>query len=176
MKKITDFFSGRSAARVIMISAIVMTMLVSTGCVNLSKMKQNVNLTSVMLESFTPKGMRGADAILKLGLKNDMFGFKLADVHGVIKYKGRNFAEYKVDPMKIAGHTEKEYHFPCSANLCQDVSFLDVLGLAGAKSTSDFTVDVNVKVKVGIFSKVFKFKDMPVSRFLKNKSLGKLKF
>ncbi len=137
--------------------------LLAAGCSKVDDIKIN----SVGVESFTPRGLRAAKAVLALEIDNPAFSFGIRGVDGVIKYKGEDVVYFKSDGLDVVKKSVRVYDLPCEASLAEGVSITRLIGLAGG-SAADFTADINARVllkkKLG---KTLKFKDLKLEELMK---------
>jgi len=146
-------------ARKTFIVAAIACILLASGC---SRIKQ-IKLLGFSVESVAPSGLRSLDAVLALHIENPAMQFQLTDLNGVLYYKGKDFANYSSEDITVKGKTTGVYDLPCSANLADGVSLMQVLSLIKDYDIEDFTTDASVRVtlKKGL-SKVLKFEDVPI--------------
>lgn len=140
-------------------------LLSAAGCSKVDDIKIN----SCGVESFTPRGLRAASAVLALEIDNPAFAFGIQDVEGVIKFRGEDIVYFKSDGVDVAKKSVRVYDLPCEANLAGGVSLTRLIGLLGGP-TEDFTADINarVKLKKGL-GKTLKFKDLKIDDLLTEK-------
>ena len=146
---------------IISIFASVLLLAMIPSC---SKVK-DIKITSVGLESFSPKGFRSADAVLAIGIDNPAMGFIITKVNGMLKYNGEDFATYSADSLSVDKKSVKVYDLPCSAELSESVGLRQVMALLKNGSLEGFTTDVeaHVTLKNGV-GKTFKFKDLDLNK------------
>lgn len=126
---------------------------------------KDIKITSVAVDSFSPKGFRAADAVLAIGIDNPTFSFTLTNLSGVVKYNGEDFATYSADSLTVDKKCSKVYDLPCSAMLSENVKLSQVVSLLQKKSLEGFTTDVeaHVKLKNGL-GKTLKFTDLDLQK------------
>jgi hypothetical protein len=149
---------------IILTFASVILLAIMPSC---SKMK-DIKITSVGLESLSPKGFRAADAVLSLGIDNPSMAFTITKVNGLLKYNGEDFATYSADSLAVDKKCEKVYDLPCSAVISENVGLRQVMNLITSGSLEGFTTDVeaHVTLKNGI-GKTFTFKDLDLNKISK---------
>ncbi len=135
-----------------------------SGCSGLSKVK-DIKVTSCGLESYSLKGLRSIDAVLAVGIDNPTFAFTVADVSGVVKYNGEDFATYSADTISVDKKCSKVYELPCSATLNDGVSLMKLMQIVKKGSLEGFTTDVTatVRLKNGA-GKTFKLKNIELDK------------
>ena len=142
-------------------------LLVAAGCSKVDDIKIN----SCKIESFSPKGLRAANAVLAIEVDNPVFAFRISDIEGVIKYKGEDFATFIADGLSVDRKSVKVYELPCEASLAEGVSFLNFLSAAGRMSLKGFTTDIKAKVKMkNGLGKTLEFKDLKLDELSSGKS------
>ncbi|MCI2108384.1 MAG: hypothetical protein LKK12_05455 [Bacteroidales bacterium] len=151
----------RTNRNLILIFAGVLALALMSSC---SKVK-DIKITSVGLESLSPKGFRSADAVLAVGIDNPAMGFIITKVNGILKYNGEDFASYSADSLSVDKKCVKVYDLPCSAELSESVGLAQVMTLLKNRSLEGFTTDVEARVtlKNGV-GKTFKFKDLDLNK------------
>ena len=144
-------------------------LMMAAGC---SKVK-DIKINSCGLESFTPRGLRAAKAVLALEIDNPTFAFGIQNLDGVIKYKGEDFIFFKSDGIDVAKKSVRVYDLPCEASLANGVSITRLLGILSG-SAEGFTADINAKVllKNGV-GKTLKFKDLNIQEMISGSNAGK---
>ena len=103
----------RSASHLLLLLAVALAALLSAGC---SKVK-DIRLTSFGIESFSPRGLRSADAVLAVGIDNPSFSFTVTDLTGTVKYKGEAMGTFTADTVSVDRKCVKVYDVPCKAVL-----------------------------------------------------------
>lgn len=149
--------------RFLLLLTLALMSLVMGGC---SKVK-DIKVTSCGIQSFTPTGLKSADALLLLGIDNPAFSFIISDVNGSVKYNGAQMGSFTAGELPVMGKSAQVYELPCSAALAKGMSMMDLLSFAARKSFEGVTMDLslNVKLKNGV-GKTFNFKDLPVQKMI----------
>lgn len=134
-----------------------------SGC---NKVKQ-IKVTSVGLESVTPRGLRGLEAGLAVGIDNPAFSVDLSDIEGTLKCSGKVLGRMSLDPFTLHGRSAEIYHLKALVSLERGVGFQDLLPLLKVEMLEQCTFDVSFRVtlKKGT-SKRFDLKDIPVKKLL----------
>jgi hypothetical protein len=148
--------------KIFLLVAALATLLL-TGC---DKIRQ-IKVTGCSLVSFTPTGMRSANAELALAIENPAMQFTLEDIVGTVYRNGNVFGTFSADPITVRAKTAAVYPLNCSAALSSEVSLGEILKLARSYDLAEFTVDVEalIRLKSGI-AKRFKLKDLNVKEML----------
>ena len=131
-----------------------------------SSLYKKIDILSYGVRYVVPTSARSADMVLNLEIENRTVGFTVSDLHGVIRKDGTDIATFTADDFAVKGKTTDTYRLPVQAELCEGVSLLQVLVLAGTGGLDGLTADVEARAsKAGI-----------ARRFsVRNKSLTPLK-
>lgn len=130
------------------------------------KFKQ-VRVTSCDIVSFTPKGLRSAEAVVSLGIDNPAPSFVVRDLEMVIKDEGSRICVLTADTVAVERQSVREYKVPCAARM-ESLSLMEILEFAGKSDFSDFTADVTANVATGKGAgRRIEFKDIKISDLFK---------
>ena len=149
----------------IVVAFLAMTLL-SGSCAKLSQ----VSVTSVALESVSPKGFRAATVSLNVGVHNPAARITLSDISGELMVSGKVIGKVAMPSVVLAARTDSTYRLTSELSLADGVSLMQVLALAGQRTALDqATANINatVKVKGGLVKKV-KMEDVPVKELLEH--------
>lgn len=141
-----------------------LTILTLTGC---NKIK-NIKMTGCSIESVSPMGMRGLKAELAVGIENPAMQFEVSDIHGTVYYKDSDILYYTAEPISVKKHCAAVYPVICTGTAAKQVSMLYVFGLLKNSSVDDYTVDINVKLKLKGVSKDISIKKKPLKDFMED--------
>ena len=114
----------------------------ATGC-GISKIK-DLSVSSLGVKYITPTSSRSLQGTLLLGLDNPSISFTVSNVDGIIKYNDRDIVTFTAGELPVQGKSDQVYELPCTAALCDGVSFLDLLKIASRKSLEGMTADVKL--------------------------------
>lgn len=145
----------------------IMLILSLQSCVNVNKLRDEFEITSYEFKSVSPHGFRSVDGVVNLGINNPVSAIKLWDITGVLKYKGQELADFKVDPVKLVKRSNQKYDLMWNAALSKQTSIFDLMKFTNGANLDDFTADVKFKVRSGLLSKKFNLKDLPLKRLIK---------
>lgn len=145
------------------LTAVAVFLVILAGCSKIGDIK----VTSFSVDSFSPKGLRGADATLSLAIENPAMEFSLSDIQGVVYYKGKEYVDYSAEPITVNGKCAAVYPLNCSASLRPDISLVSVLTLVRDYNIDDFSTTISAKVRLrsGVGKKL-KFKNIPLKKLL----------
>lgn len=149
--------------RILVLLAAALVTLLACGC---SKVK-DIRVTSCSVDSFTPVGLRAAEARLSLCVDNPAMAFTLSDISGTLYYKGKDFIAYSAQPISVQARCTAVYPLEAAASLSEGVSVLQLLNLLRDYDVEDFstTLSARVRLRNGV-SKMLHFKDIPIKDLL----------
>ena len=131
-----------------------------------SSLYKKIEIRSYGVRYVVPTSARSADMLFNLEIENRTVGFTVTGLRGTIRKDDKDIATFKANDLVIHGKTTETYRLPVQAELCEGVSLLDVLVLAGTTGLDGLTADVEAKAsKAGIARKFS----------VKNKKLNLLK-
>ena len=135
-----------------------------TGCKDI----RDIRVTSVEVESLSPRGFKSVDVFLKVGVDNPAKQVKISEIDGSVKHSGKVIGNVAMAPVILAARTDSTYTVKADVSLADGVSVMDVLALAGQKSQIEAaTVNIYAKAKVkGGPVRKFKIEHMPVKKLL----------
>ena len=131
-----------------------------------SSLYKKIEIRSYGVRYVVPTSARSADMLFNLEIENRTVGFTVTGLRGTFRKDDKDIATFKANDLVIHGKTTETYRLPVQAELCEGVSLLDVLVLAGTTGLDGLTADVEAKAsKAGIARKFS----------VKNKKLNLLK-
>ena len=144
--------------------AFLAAMLLLSGCVKLSQ----VSMTSVALDSISPKGMRSLTVSLSVGVHNPATEITISEISGEVLVSGKVIGNMAMAPVVLTARTDSTYKVKADVALAEGVSMMEVLALAGKRNTlENTTANVYAKAKLkGGPSKKFKMEDVPVKKLM----------
>lgn len=142
-------------------AALALVMAFSSSCA--SSFRKKVHIQSYSVKYVVPTSARSADIVLKVGVENETVGFSITDIHGVIKMDADSIAIFTADNVALKGKTTDVYEVPVQAELCEGVSIIRVLLMAGLGSTDGLSADIDAKVAKAGISKRFSVRDKKIS-------------
>lgn len=152
-----------------------LTALILAACICSCGRVKDISVTSVGLESFQPKGLTSAEAVLLLGIHNPSIAFTVAGVEGDVSHDGRQIAVFSADTIAVDRKCDKVYALPCRVSLKGGTATLSLLPkLAGGKYEG-LSANVNARVKLRSGMRLnLKFKDLDIEEMM-NGALGEAK-
>lgn len=135
----------------------------------MSKVK-DISLSSVGIAYIVPTSLRSMDGKLLLGINNPAMSFAVNEVTGTVRYNEKEIAHFSTGSIELEGKTDQVYELPCSVELAEGASLLDVLIIASKRSLQGLKADVDVHAalkKNGVLRAPFQFRDLDLSSFSK---------
>lgn len=159
-------FAKMKPVRHIVLLLVAVLMLSSCG---MSKVK-DISLSSVDIAYIVPTSMRSMDGKLLLGINNPAMSFAVQEVTGTIRYKQKPIAHFVTGGIELQGKTDQVYELPCTVELAEGASLLDILVIASKRSLDGLKADVSIQAalkKNGVLRAPFTFEDLDISSFTK---------
>ena len=126
--------------------------------------------TSLEVENAEGAGKVAFDAKLLLGINNPAMSFAVQEVTGTIRYKQKPIAHFVTGGIELQGKTDQVYELPCTVELAEGASLLDILVIASKRSLDGLKADVSIQAalkKNGVLRAPFTFEDLDISSFTK---------
>jgi hypothetical protein len=144
----------------------LVSVLLVTGCADIKRLK-NLEVESVAVENFRPRGLRGATVTLLVEVDNPGALFSLSEISADVEHSGKVLGKVAVDPFTIQGKTLDTYRLNAELSLAEGVSVLDLGKLLEKKSLEKMTVDVSadVRIKKGKV-RTMKINDLPLKKLI----------
>ena len=144
----------------------LVSVLLVTGCADIKRLK-NLEVESVAVENFRPRGLRGATVTLLVEVDNPGALFSLSEISADVEHSGKVLGKVAVDPFTIQGKTLDTYRLNAELSLAEGVSVLDLGKFLEKKSLEKITVDVSadVRIKKGKVRTV-KVNDLPLKKLI----------
>jgi hypothetical protein len=141
-------------------------LLAMAGCADIKKLK-NLDIESVALENFKPKGLRGATLTLLVEVDNPGVRLSLSEISGEIEHSGKVLGKVAVDPFTLQGKTADSYRLDVELSLAQGVNILDLGVLLDKKSLDEMTIDVSADVQLKNGKpRTMKINDLPLKKLI----------
>jgi hypothetical protein len=144
----------------------LVSVLLVTGCADIKRLK-NLEVESVAVENFRPRGLRGATVTLLVEVDNPGALFSLSEISADVEHSGKVLGKVAVDPFTIQGKTLDTYRLNAELSLAEGVSVLDLGKFLEKKSLEKMTVDVSadVRIKKGKV-RTMKINDLPLKKLI----------
>lgn len=132
-----------------------------------AKVKQ-VGVTSLELDSVTPRGLRALTLTMSVGVHNPVNEITLSEISGEAVVSGKVIGNVAVDPVVLTARKDTSYTVKADLTLAEGVSVFEVLALAKDRSAiENGTANVYAKAKLkGGPSKKIKMEDVPLKKLL----------
>ncbi len=140
--------------------------LLACSC-SLSKVK-DIAIKQVGVAYIVPTSPRSVDAKLQLEIDNPSRSFSVREISGTILYQEKPIAHFITGPLELQGKTTASYELPCTVNLADGASLLEILMIAGKGSLDGLKADVDIQAalkKNGVIQKPLHFKGLDISQF-----------
>ena len=143
--------------------SVLASVLVFGGC---AKYEQ-IEVTSVGVQTVTADGLRGLRAELLVGIDNPAGKVAVSEIEAEIFHSGKVLGRVSLAPFILDARTDKTYNLTTRMVLDENISLFDVMKLAKGNALAECTVNFSAKVKISGVSKKIRKTDMPVDNFLK---------
>lgn len=136
------------------------------GCSDIKKLKE-LEVESVVMENFRPRGLRGATLTLLVEVDNPGAQVSLSEIFGELEHSGKVLGKVAVDPFTLQGKTSDTYRLNAELSLAQGVSVLDLGMLLDKKALEKMKVDVSVDVQIRKGrTRTIKVNDIPLKKLI----------
>lgn len=145
---------------------VVATLFVMIGCADIKRLK-DIDVNSVSLESFRPRGLRGATVVLLVEVDNPGAQLSLSEISAELEHSGKVLGKVAVDPFTLQGKTADTYRLEAELSLADGANVLDLGALLDEKALEKMTVDVStdVRIKKGK-TRTVKYNDLPLKKLI----------
>lgn len=145
---------------------VVATLFVMIGCADIKRLK-DIDVNSVSLESFRPRGLRGATVVLLVEVDNPGAQLSLSEISAELEHSGKVLGKVAVDPFTLQGKTADTYRLEAELSLAEGANVLDLGVLLDEKALEKMTVDVStdVRIKKGK-TRTVKYNDLPLKKLI----------
>lgn len=143
-------------------------MLCLSGCGNLKDIK-DIKVTSVNVESISPRGFKSVDVFLSAGVENPAKQVSVSEINGSIEYSGKIIGVLAMDPFVLAAKSTEVYNLKANIGLAKGAGYKDLMVLVNPDALNSCTVDISAKATYGKNTVVpIKIKDVPLNKLLKS--------
>lgn len=144
----------------------LVSVLLVTGCADIKRLK-NLEVESVAVENFRPRGLRGATVTLLVEVDNPGALFSLSEISADVEHSGKVLGKVAVDPFTLQGKTADTYRLDVELSLAEGVNVLDLGVLLDKESLEKMTVDVSADVRIRKGkTRTMKINDLPVKKLI----------
>ena len=141
--------------RLLVLLVLAVPMVASCG----SSLYKKIEIQSYGVRYVVPTSARSADMLLSVEIENRTVGFTVTGLKGIIRKDGTDLVSFQADDLVIHGKTTETYRLPVQAELCEGVSLLQVLVLAGTSGLDGLTADVEAKASKAGLARRFSVKN-----------------
>lgn len=141
-------------------------LLVLAGCADIKKLK-DLQVESVSLENFKPRGLRGATVTLLVEVDNPGAQVSLSEISADVEHSGKVLGKVAVDPFTLQGKTTDTYRLEAELSLAEGTNVLDLGRLLDKKALEKMTVDVSADVRIRKGkTRTMKINDLPLKKLI----------
>ena len=141
---------------------------VLAGCADIKRLK-DLEVESVKLENFKPRGLRGAILTLLVEVDNPGAQLSLSEISGEIEHSGKVLGKVAVDPFILQGKTADTYRLDLELSLAEGANILDLGALLDKKALERMTVDVSADVRINKGkARTMKINDLPLKKLIES--------
>ena len=141
-------------------------LLVLAGCADIKKLK-DLQVESVSLEDFKPRGLRGATVTLLVEVDNPGAQLSLSEISADVEHSGKVLGKVAVDPFTLQGKTTDTYRLEAELSLAEGTNVLDLGRLLDKKALEKMTVDVSADVRIRKGkTRTMKINDLPLKKLI----------
>lgn len=126
----------------------------------------DIRIAGCKLESISPSGFRGVDAVIGTDIENHGRAFSVSDIKGRLYYKGDAIADFEADPITVARKASGPYSVTVSATLTKGMSILGIMGMIDRFDTELVTVDIEARFKSGAINRRFHQEGIPLDKLI----------
>ncbi len=144
----------------LLLACLAVALLSSTSCA--SSFRKKVHIQSYGVKYVVPTSARTADIVMKVGVENETVGFSVTDIHGTIKLDEEDIATFTAQDVALKGKTTEVYEVPVQAELCEGVSIIRILLMAGLGETDGLSADIDARVAKAGISKKFSVRNKKI--------------
>ena len=143
-------------------------LLMLAGCADIKRLK-DMEVESVSLENFRPRGLRGATVTLLVEVDNPGVQVSLSEISADVEHSGKVLGKVAVDPFTLQGKTADTYRLDVELSLAEGVNVLDLGVLLDKESLEKMTVDVSADVRIRKGKiRTMKINDLPVKKLIES--------
>ena len=143
-------------------------LLMLAGCADIKRLK-GMEVESVSLENFRPRGLRGATVTLLVEVDNPGAQVSLSEISADVEHSGKVLGKVAVDPFTLQGKTTDTYRLEAELTLAEGVNVFELGKLLDKKALEKMTVDVSADVRIRKGKiRTMKINDLPVKKLIES--------
>ena len=128
-----------------------------------------MEVESVSLENFRPRGLRGATVTLLVEVDNPGAQVSLSEISADVEHSGKVLGKVAVDPFTLQGKTTDTYRLEAELTLAEGVNVFELGKLLDKKALEKMTVDVSADVRIRKGKiRTMKINDLPVKKLIES--------
>ena len=144
------------------------TLLMLAGCADIKRLK-DMEVESVSLENFRPRGLRGATVTLLVEVDNPGAQVSLSEISADVEHSGKVLGKVAVDPFTLQVKTTDTYRLEAELTLAEGVNVFELGKLLDKKALEKMTVDVSADVRIRKGKiRTMKINDLPVKKLIES--------
>lgn len=153
--------TGHIRSFLLLLTVIVGMTLTSCGKVG------EISITSAGIESITPRGLKGFDAVVLLGIHNPTMEFTVSSVEGNVLHGGSEFATFSADTITVARKSDRVYSLPCSLTLTDRLAVVRLLPSLTSGDMEGITANVTARLRLRSGLRLrLKFKNLDIQEMV----------
>ena len=111
---------------------------------------RDIEVNSLEVVSFTTKGLRDIDAVLRVNVHNPSADVEITDMSGVLKLRGTDMMTLKAEPLKIHGNSDEPYLLTVHGSIDDGFNPFRLLGFFTGNvedrlASDDFSLDLKLR-------------------------------
>jgi hypothetical protein len=143
-------------------------LLMLAGCADIKRLK-DMEVESVSLENFRPRGLRGATVTLLVEVDNPGVQVSLSEISADVEHSGKVLGKVAVDPFTLQGKTTDTYRLEAEFTLAEGVNVFELGKLLDKEALEKMTVDVSADVRIRKGKiRTMKINDLPVKKLIES--------
>lgn len=144
----------------------VVTMFLLAGCSDIKRLK-DMEVESVVLENFSPRGLRSATLTVLVKVDNPGAQVSVSEIFAEVEHSGKVLGKVAVDPFTLQGKTADTYRIDAGLTLAEGVSVFELGRLLDKKALDKVTVDVSADVQIRKGkARTIKVNDLPLEKLI----------
>ena len=146
----------------LMILAVVLCL---SGCKDI----RDIKVTSMNVESISPRGFKSLDIFLSVRVENPARQVRISEVDGSLIHSGKIIGKLAVDPFVLTARSSDTYMLKANVSLAKGAGLKDLMVIASPEGLNACTVDVTAKAAYGRGAPMpVKMKNIPLKELLDN--------
>ena len=127
----------------------VFLLMILTLCLAGCKDIKDIRVTSVKLESISPRGFKSVDLYISSEVYNPARQVRISEIDGSVIHSGKIIGKLAMDPFILAPKSLETYNLKANVSLAQGAGFKDLMVLTDPDELNKCTVDISAKAAYG---------------------------